>query len=303
LTEGGVTAITIQIMQGISRPSVGAGFRHTAKLHDNPAFTLVELLVVIAVIVILAAMVLPTFAGAKAKAVRIQCVSNQKQLIIAWALYALDNHDVLALNGGDTAVTSTQAHLWVYGGNHGDPETLTNSDYLLNPNYALFSPFIRSVQVYKCPADRSMWPLWNAPGKSAPESRSYSMNCYIGTPASGVVSPLSLNSSYRVYVKTSDLALDSPENRFVFVDVNPANICTPAFGVDMNLQDIIHYPSDLHRNVGVLTFADSHVETHKWVDPRTLVGLPPGQQYLPHGILSINNKDLAWIAQRTTSKK
>jgi prepilin-type processing-associated H-X9-DG protein len=66
---------------------------------------------------------------------------------------------------------------------------------------------------------------------------------------------------------------------------------------------IIHYPSDMHVGGGVVAFADSHVEYHKWVDPRTVVGLPPGGTYLTHGIPSPNNKDIAWIAQRTTSKK
>src|SRR5581483_3470221 len=214
-------------MQGFYRPSPGTGFNRTAKLQASSAFTLVELLVVIAVIVILAAMVLPTFAGAKAKAVRIQCLSNEKQLIVAWTLYSMDNHEVLALNGGDTNTTSARPHLWVYGGNHGDPQTLTNSDYLVNANYGLFAPFIGSVQIYKCPADRSIWPGWNTGVKNEPELRSYAMNCYMGTPASGVVPPLGLNSLYRVYTKSSDLAPDSPANRFVFIDVNPASICTP----------------------------------------------------------------------------
>lgn len=290
-------------MQGFRRPPLGTGFRCTAKLHLNHAFTLLELLVVIATVVMLAAMILPTFASCKSKAVRIQCLSNEKQLIVAWALYALDNHEALAMNGGDTAFKSSKPHLWAYGGNHGDPETLTNTDYLLNANYALFAPFIGSLQIYKCPADRSTWPLWSAPAIKVSELRSYSMNCYIGTPATNVVAPLGLSSLYRVYLKSSDLALDSPENRFVFIDVNPASICTPAFGVDMSLQSFIHFPSDLHRQMGVLAFADSHIEARKWLDPRTMPGLPPGSSYINHGVFSPNNKDLAWIGQRTTSKK
>jgi prepilin-type processing-associated H-X9-DG protein len=103
-------------------------------------------------------------------------------------------------------------------------------------------------------------------------------------------------------MKFSQLAADSPANRFVFMDVNPASICTPGFGVDMTTDTFIHYPSDLHRNRGVVVFADSHVETHKWLDPRTTIGIPPGNQYIPHGVASPNNPDLIWIAQRTSSK-
>lgn len=59
------------------------------------AFTLVELLAVIAVVAILAALLLPALASAKAKATRIACVNNLKQLGLAINLYATDHDDSL----------------------------------------------------------------------------------------------------------------------------------------------------------------------------------------------------------------
>lgn len=63
------------------------------------AFTLIELLVVIAIIAILASMLLPALAKAKAKAKAAHCISNEKQIAIAYLLYAGDNSDFLPVAG------------------------------------------------------------------------------------------------------------------------------------------------------------------------------------------------------------
>jgi len=281
--------------------------------------------VVIAIIAILAAMLLPALAKAKAKAHGISCMNNTKQLLIAWQLYADDNADFLAPNEYPYTTTYTtygnkdQMRNWVVGTMNSGIDSQTTAP-LLAPETVL-SSYIKSVSTYKCAGDRYV----NS-STGQPRLRSYSMSNAVGTrwwntsrgggsnlgPVGAPVGGGWLSSSYMdpdpnymTFGKTSAFTRPGAANTWVLMDENPRTIndglMAVSYPANLNaaVTMLVDFPASSHGGAGGLSFADGHSEIHKWKDTRTY-DVGDATDGRVGNRASANNQDVIWLAERTT---
>src|SRR5580658_10386382 len=100
-------------------------------------FTLIELLVVIAIIAILAALLLPSLNEAKIQAQGVQCLSNNKQLTLAWKLYTDDNGAWFVYNPGNSDSPNWCKGWMEFGANWPDN---TNTALMVHDANSLLGP-------------------------------------------------------------------------------------------------------------------------------------------------------------------
>lgn len=262
-------------------------------------FTLIELLVVIAIIAILAGLLLPALAKAKDKALGVKCMSNNKQMQLAWIMYADDFNGVMVPNGALGAPANLR---WVSDQYMGWGMESANTNIALL-KAGLLAPYLSGqVSVYKCPADKF-------PAQNGERVRSMSMNGQMGAVRGGPPSyytPPNYNPTYRQYIKVSDLAAPLiPAQAWIFIDEHPNSINDAYFQVNMSGSTFPDLPASTHNKGAGFSFADGHSEIRRWKNPNTIKPVVPGAP--PSGYQNTaagpNNVDLIWLREHTTALK
>ena len=251
--------------------------RASGKQFHDRGFTLIELLVVIAIIAILAGLLLPALSKAKSKGIGLACMSNTRQITLAWIMYAHDNNDRLidpSFNywmGGDVSIA---------GGTD-----QTNVNFLKDNPLNVYVG--GNYKVYKCPGDPRT-------SRGEPVVRSVSMN--------GFLSTFKYDLNYFFFTKLSELIRPGPAQTFVILDESRYSINDVFFANNMAGYDPLQpstwaftdVPATYHNQAGSLSFADGHSEIHRWRDGRTMTAVT----FAP----SPNNVDVDWLHSRSSAR-
>jgi len=257
---------------------------HLRQYSKNTGFTLVELLALIAVISILAGLLLPALAKAKARAQRIACVSNLKQFGVAFQLYAGDQNDAVLPNRDGQKVPLGET--WVEGWLGVPGPDCTNTLFLQR---SLMGQYLGDAKVWRCPSSARTVPVASV---TQPRVRTVSLNGFVGSPTN--------LPDMRCYRRLSEITRPSPSDTLIFLDERVETINDGSFGMQWDFDGnqpgawmLRDKPTIMHDHAANLTFADGHVETHRWRDPRT-INAPRNDALMP------GNQDVVWLQQHAT---
>lgn len=262
------------------------------------AFTLIELLTVIAVIAVLAGLMLPALSTSKARALQIKCASHLRQIGIAWSLYFTEHNGHLVPNV-DGLDASPVAFSWV-SGNTAVAGQGTNISLLIDPKISLLGPYIRAAALFKCPSDRSSFVRSVSMNNRMNPVRFSGSPGWVGGKGTNYVT---FRSFEQIYTPSRTFTIleerfDSINDAYFAIDLS--NTGSPDGTGRSNPYYIIDYPASYHNKRGNLAFADGHIESKQWVESSTVPALGAVK---PRSYTSANDRDMAWLQEHASSAR
>lgn len=277
------------------------GFADSPPGTRGAGFTLIELLVCIGILGLLAALILPALGRAQAKAQAILCASNLRQVSLACLLYANDFEDALPYNLGisDTRRTVTDGTYLNWVNNVMDWEVIPENTNEVLLTLGGLGPYTSGLaRLYRCPSDRAVSDLQRNAGWTE-RTRSISMNAMVGNAGAFTAGGTNVNNPYyRQFFKLAQIP--EPARIFVFIEEHPDSIDDAYF---LNRPDSHQWhdlPASWHNGAANLTFADGHVETHRWRFASTQPPVRPDTIVLPFPVPDAEEGDFEWLMEHTS---
>jgi len=240
-----------------------------SRTRPKSGFTLIELLVVIAIIAILASMLLPALTKARLKAQATTCLSNVRQLGLAWNMYAGDFNDKITpnwLNDPRSWVDGTPAL--------GSMHDLPGATNVVTIKRGLLYPYNPNDGAYRCPSANGGPGPPSSPGymRTVQLVRHYSLEGRMGGADAGDAARYGVNdttwvlgATYPQYRKLSEVKNPGPSEAITFVDESIQTLDDGYFAVNANtLTEWQNSPTTRHVQAGVFGFVDGHSENWKW---------------------------------------